>query len=159
MSFERKKADSVVSALETAVRKGRAVEYVKGFSSERDEMTEEDLKQACEAAAGADVVVIFAGLPDSFESEGYDRTSMELPKCQNRLIMVAEIQKNVVVVLHNGSPVETPWAESVNAILGDVSGRRRHWGGQRPAVIWGGKSREDAWWRRSHIVWKTTRVT
>ena len=37
-------------------------------------MTEEDLKQACEAAAGADVVVIFAGLPDSFESEGYDRT-------------------------------------------------------------------------------------
>ena len=110
--------DSVVSALETAVRKGRAVEYVKGFSSERDEMTEEELKQACEAAAGADAVVIFAGLPDSFESEGYDRTSMELPKCQNRLIeVVAEIQKNVVVVLHNGSPVETPWAESVNAIL------------------------------------------
>ena len=56
--------DSVVSALETAVRKGRAVEYVKGFSSERDEMTEEELKQACEAAAGADAVVIFAGLPD-----------------------------------------------------------------------------------------------
>ena len=110
--------DSVVSALETAVRKGRAVEYVKGFSSERDEMTEEELKQACEAAAGADVVVIFAGLPDSFESEGYDRTSMELPKCQNRLIeAVAEIQKNVVVGLHNGRPVETPWAESVNAIL------------------------------------------
>lgn len=53
--------DSVVSALETAVRKGRAVEYVKGFSSERDEMTEEELKQACEAAAGADAVVI---LPD-----------------------------------------------------------------------------------------------
>ena len=118
VSFERKKADSVVSALETAVRKGRAVEYVKGFSSERDEMTEEELKQACEAAAGADAVVIFAGLPDSFESEGYDRNSMELPKCQNRLIeAVAEIQKNVVVVLHNGSPVETPWAESVNAIL------------------------------------------
>ena len=61
MSFERKKADSVVSALETAVRKGRAVEYVKGFSSERDKMTEEDLKQACEAAAGADVV---SSLPD-----------------------------------------------------------------------------------------------
>ena len=80
-------------------------EYVKGFSSERDEMTEEELKQACEAAAGADAVVIFAGLPDSFESEGYDRTSMELPKCQNRLIeVVAEIQKNVVVVLHTQVP-------------------------------------------------------
>ena len=97
------------------------------------------------SGSGDNVVVIFAGLPDSFESEGYDRTSMELPKCQNRLIeAVAEIQKNVVVVLHNGSPVETPWAESVNAILGDVAGRRRHWGGQRPAVIWGGKSRRTS---------------
>ena len=68
-----------MSALETAVRKGRAVEYVKGFSSERDEITEEEQKQACEAAAGGDAVVSFAGLPDCFESEGYDRTSMELP--------------------------------------------------------------------------------
>lgn len=110
--------DSVVSALETAVRKGRAVEYVKGFSSERDEMTEEDLKQACEAAAGADVVVIFAGLPDSFESEGYDRKHLGMPNCQNALIeAVAEAQPNTIVVLHNGAPVEMPWLGKVKAVL------------------------------------------
>ena len=132
---------------------------MKGFSSERDEMTEE-MKQACEAAAGADVVVIFAGLPDSFESEGYDRTSMELPKCQNRLIeAVAEIQKNVVVVLHNGSPVESPWAESVNAILEMYLGGEGI--GEPPATgcYLGRQIQEDVWRRRSHIVWKTTRVT
>lgn len=110
--------DSVVSALETAVRKGRAVEYVKGFSSERDEMTEEELKQACEAAAGADVVVIFAGLPDSFESEGYDRKHLGMPNCQNALIeAVAEAQPNTIVVLHNGAPVEMPWLGKVKAVL------------------------------------------
>lgn len=110
--------DSVVSALETAVRKGRAVEYVKGFSSERDEMTEEELKQACEAAAGADAVVIFAGLPDSFESEGYDRKHLGMPNCQNALIeAVAEAQPNTIVVLHNGAPVEMPWLGKVKAVL------------------------------------------
>lgn len=110
--------DSVVSALETAVRKGRAVEYVKGFSSERDEMTEEELKQACETAAGADVVVIFAGLPDSFESEGYDRKHLGMPNCQNALIeAVAEAQPNTIVVLHNGAPVEMPWLGKVKAVL------------------------------------------
>ena len=62
--------------------------------------------------------VIFAGLPEIFESEGYDRTSMKLPKCQDRLIEeVLKVQPNVVVVLHNGSPVELPWADRVSAIL------------------------------------------
>ena len=56
--------------------------------------------------------VIFAGLPEIFESEGYDRTSMKLPQCQDRLIEeVLKVQPNVVVVLHNGSPVELPWAD------------------------------------------------
>ena len=62
--------------------------------------------------------MIFAGLPEIFESEGYDRTSMKLPQCQDRLIEeVLKVQPNVVVVLHNGSPVELPWADKVSAIL------------------------------------------
>jgi len=110
--------EGVVSALETALTKGRRVEYVKGFSSEGDLMTDEELEEACRAAKEADAVVIFAGLPDIFESEGYDRKSMALPSCQNRLVeAVCAVQKNVAVVLHNGSPVEVPWAEKVGAIL------------------------------------------
>ena len=102
----------VVSALDAAGEKGRSVTYAKGFSNENDSMTEQELEKALRTAAEADVAVIFAGLPEIFESEGYDRTSMKLPKCQDRLIEeVLKVQPNVVVVLHNGSPVELPWAD------------------------------------------------
>ena len=113
------KTESAMDAVEfLATVKKENITFAKGFDDVEDKADEALDAKAVEAAANADVAGIFAGLPDSFESEGYDRTSMELPKCQNRLIeAVAEIQKNVVVVLHNGSPVETPWAESVNAIL------------------------------------------
>ena len=74
--------------------------------------------KAVEAAANADVAVIFAGLPDSFESEGYDRKHLGMPNCQNALIeAVAEAQPNTIVVLHNGAPVEMPWLGKVKAVL------------------------------------------
>lgn len=74
--------------------------------------------EAVRNAKEAEAAVIFAGLPDSFESEGYDRTHMDLPECQNELIKaVAKVQPNTVVVLHNGSPVTMPWAEDVASIL------------------------------------------
>ena len=108
----------VTSALDAAKAKGRSVEYVKGFPFDRDEEDEEELKKAVEAAAKADVAVIFAGLPDVMESEGYDRKHMDMPACQNRLIeAVAAVNPNTVVVLHNGSPVELPWADKAAAIL------------------------------------------
>lgn len=111
-------ASKVTSALETAKAKGRAVEYVEGFPADRDEADGAALAAAVEAAQKADAAVIFAGLPDVFESEGYDRTTMAMPACQNALIAaVAAAQPNTVVVLHNGSPVECPWAGDVAAIL------------------------------------------
>ncbi len=92
--------------------------YLPGFSTQEDRMKEADLEAAVQAAREAEVAVIFAGLPDSFECEGYDRTHMRLPECQNRLIhAVAQVQPNTVVVLHVGSPVETPWADEVAAVL------------------------------------------
>ena len=111
-------ASRVVSALDAAKAKGRDITYVQGFPADRDELDEEELKKAVDAAKEADVAVIFAGLPDVFESEGYDRPNMDMPACQNRLIKeVAAVNPNTVVVLHNGSPVETPWADDVAAIL------------------------------------------
>lgn len=109
---------SVTSALESAKKKGRAVDYVKGFPADKDELDEKELAAAVEAAKAADIAVIFAGLPDVIESEGYDRKNMDMPGCQNRVIAeVAKVQPNTVVVLHNGSPVEAPWADDVAAIL------------------------------------------
>ena len=76
------------------------------------------IAEAVEAAKNAKVAVIFAGLPDSYESEGYDRTHMRMPACQNAVIdAVAAVNPNTVVVLHNGSPVEMPWLSKVKAVL------------------------------------------
>lgn len=111
-------SSKVESALDAAKAAGRDITYVKGFPADADNLDEQELKKAVAAAREADVAVIFAGLPDVIESEGYDRKDMNMPACQNRLIEeVTKVQKNTVVVLHNGSPVETPWAGDVAAIL------------------------------------------
>ncbi len=133
----RVNASRVTSALETARDKGRDVTYVQGFPGEGDVLDEAELEKAVEAAKNAEVAVVFAGLPDSFESEGFDRTHMRLPDCQNKLIAaVSAVQPNTVVVLHNGSAVECPWADQVAAVL------EMYLGGQgvgqaADALLWG----------------------
>ncbi len=94
------------------------VAYAKGFIREQNETDEALQQEAIDLAKTCDVVVIFAGLPDIFESEGYDRKHMRMPDCQNELIeKICDVQENVIVVLHNGSPVEMPWNDRVSAIL------------------------------------------
>lgn len=111
------KVESAVEAV-NAWEEGVKPVYVKGFDDAEDETDEALLKEAVEAAKNADTAVIFAGLPDSFESEGYDRKHMRMPDCQNRLIeAVSEVQPNTVVVLHNGSPVEMPWIDRVKGVV------------------------------------------
>ncbi len=74
--------------------------------------------EAVAAARAADVVLVFAGLPDSYESEGFDRRHIDLPPGQNRLIeALAAVHTNVVVVLLNGSAVAMPWVDRVPAIV------------------------------------------
>lgn len=94
------------------------VTFAEGYQDERDEVVEVLQSEAVKTAAEADVAVLFLGLPDNFESEGYDRKHMELPNCQNELVKkVLEVQKHVVVVLHNGSAVIMPWKNQVEGIL------------------------------------------
>lgn len=94
------------------------VVFSKGYDDIEDVIDEELINEAVKSAAECEVAVIFAGLPDAFESEGYDRVHMSMPDCQNELIRrVAEVQPNTVVVLHNGSPVEMPWRNDVKGIL------------------------------------------
>ena len=107
----------ITGALE-AVKEVAQVTYAQGYDIKEDVIDQDMLNQAVETAKEADVAVIFAGLPDAFESEGYDRSHMRMPQCQNTLISeIAKVQENVVVVLHNGSPVEMPWADQVKGIL------------------------------------------
>ena len=105
-----------VGALEAA--KGLKVTYAPGYSVAQDEATAEMIAEAVAAAKKAKAAIVFAGLPDSYESEGYDRQHMRMPACQNKLIeAVAEANPNTVVVLHNGAPVEMPWIGKVKGVL------------------------------------------
>ena len=110
----------VESALEAAkeIPELANVTFAEGYQDEKDEVIEELQMKAVKVAAEADVAVLFLGLPDNFESEGYDRKHMNLPNCQNELVeKVLEVQKHVVVVLHNGSAVIMPWKDQVEGIL------------------------------------------
>ena len=67
---------------------------------------------------GSEVVLVFAGLTDEYESEGGDRAHMRLPDGQLQMIDAYCAQgKSVVVVLFGGSPVELPFFDKVSAIL------------------------------------------
>ena len=92
--------------------------YAKGFNIDSDETDDGLLAEALKLAKENEVCVVFAGLPDRHESEGYDRKHLRLPKNQNELIAkICEAQPNTVVVLHNGSPVEMPWVNDVGGIV------------------------------------------
>ena len=113
------KTESALDALDAAdgIKKENIV-YAQGYDDLEDKTDEALLREAAEAAKSAETAVIFAGLPDSFESEGYDRTHMQMPQCQITLIEeVAKVQPNTVVVLHNGTPVEMPWIDKVKAVV------------------------------------------
>lgn len=106
---------SVESALDAA---GDSVSYAQGFHIDEETTDETLLQEAITLAKESDVAVIFAGLPDSFESEGFDRTHLNMPANQNELIArISEVQPNVAVVLHSGSPIAMPWLDKVAGVL------------------------------------------
>lgn len=117
----------IISALKAAERYA-TVDYVRGYDLEDEKNDEFLLEDVLEKAEAADKVVIFAGLPESYEYESADRKNMRMPKSQNKLIReIGKLNKNTAVVLHNGSPVEMPWIKCVNAVLeaylgGEASG-------------------------------------
>lgn len=91
--------------------------FVPGCDT-KGNVTEESLAQTAAAAKSAKVAVVCAGLPDLYESEGFDRETMAMPEGHVRLIeTVAAANPNTVVVLFCGSAVETPWIDRVKAVL------------------------------------------
>lgn len=92
--------------------------YAKGYISDSDDIDDSLLQGAKEVAMNSDIAVLFVGLPDRYESEGYDRKHMSIPENHIKLIeSVTEVQKNTVVILSNGSPIEMPWINKVKGVL------------------------------------------
>lgn len=81
-------------------------------------VTEESLREAAETTKQAKIAVVCVGLPDIYESEGFDRETMAMPEGHIRLIeTVAAANPNTVVVLFCGCAVEMPWLDKVKAVL------------------------------------------
>ena len=98
---------------------GQDVEFVysAGYSLTNDDNLSL-VKEAAVVAADADLALVMAGLPLSYESEGIDRTHIDLPPSHNKLISaVAKVQPNTAVILTNGSAIAMPWVNEVSAIL------------------------------------------
>ncbi|MFE0672475.1 beta-glucosidase [Streptomyces sp. NPDC058867] len=79
---------------------------------------DELIAEAVEAARAADTAVVVVATTDRVESEGFDRTDLNLPGRQDDLVRaVAAANPRTVVVVNSGSPVELPWRDEVAAVL------------------------------------------
>jgi beta-glucosidase len=97
---------------------GLSLEYAEGYHLTSDTPDPSMIDEACKIANGKDIVYVFAGLPDSYEAEGFDRDSMVMPASHIDLIKaVSKINKHVVVILQGGAPMEMVWADLVPSIL------------------------------------------
>ena len=98
---------------------GADVTFAPGFTLDGSGDAGELVREAVAVASGADVAVVFLGLPSAAESEGYDRDSIDLPSNQVALLAeVAQANPNVVVVLSNGSAVRvSDWQDGARAVL------------------------------------------
>ncbi|NIZ92210.1 glycoside hydrolase family 3 C-terminal domain-containing protein [Kineococcus rubinsiae] len=111
--------DDALGCLRAELAGSREVTFAAGYDPQSEETDAALVAEAVEAARAAEVVVLFLGLPASYESEGYDREHLNLPATQLELLdAVADANPNVVVVLSNGSVVAVePWQERTRALL------------------------------------------
>ena len=91
----------------------------------------EEIGAAETAARNADIAVVVVGTNSEVESEGFDRTDLELPGNQNELVRrVYAANPNTIVVVNAGAPVVLPWLEQVSTVMWVVvpgAGVRQHY--------------------------------
>ena len=109
---------ALTSALDAFRAAGVDCLYAEGYGDGEIQGDPARLREAGETAAGCDVAVVFVGLPDAAESEGYDRKTLKMPPSHVQLVEAA-VAAGVptVVVLCCGGVVEVPFADKVGAIL------------------------------------------
>ena len=80
--------------------------------------SDRSIKEAVALASTVDQVILIAGLSKEWETEGQDRTTMDLPPHSNDLISaVLKANHNTVVVVQSGTPVSMPWIGEAKAVL------------------------------------------
>lgn len=106
------------NALDELKKLGVDLTYTKGYEKSKDEVNEALFAEARNAASAADIAIIFVGLTEEFEGEGYDRLNIQMPKSHNTLVSeIAKVNNNTVVVLAGGSVIALPWINEIKALL------------------------------------------
>lgn len=113
----------IENAYDNLIQNGIDVEYAQGYERIESENDEKLRSEAVKVAKNNDVVLVFAGLTENYESEGVDRETLDMPENQNKLIdEICSVNENVIVVLSNGSPILMPWKDKVKGILAGYIG-------------------------------------
>ena len=109
----------MTSFLDTLAARGVDAQFAPGFTLDLEPADKALEAEAVETAKNADVVLMFLGLPEAAESEGFDRETLDIPAKQIELLeAVAAANKNIAVVLSNGSVVSVaPWAANAKGVL------------------------------------------
>ncbi|MEH7336554.1 glycoside hydrolase family 3 C-terminal domain-containing protein [Neobacillus drentensis] len=111
------KLDNIFEEIEKSASNANLL-FSQGYDLKTDLIDDKLLEEAKDAAARSDVAILFVGLPDRYESEGYDREHLRIPVNHQILIeAVSNVQPNLVVVLSNGAPIEMPWLGKVKGLL------------------------------------------
>lgn len=109
--------DSINEVLKKDSHGLEVIGYAQGYQRE-DKEDDALVKEACELAKKADVVLLFFGLTENSESEGLDRQHLRIPQNQIRLIqMLSMANRNLVGVISAGSAIEMPWRNHFRALL------------------------------------------
>ncbi len=129
--------DDILSESRLVAGERCQIDYAEGYRLDSNEVDETLVEEAVAMARGASAAVVFIGLTEGFESEGYDRRHLGIPPNHVDLLeRILRVQAKVVVVLSNGSPIEMPWAERVPAILESYLGGQA-WGGAVSDILFG----------------------
>jgi beta-glucosidase len=113
------RVDVALEELQSALAGQAEVRFAAGFGIGNTQDDEQLLQEAVDIARVADHVLVFLGLPGEDESEGFDRTDIDLPT--NQLVLLhalAEVHDRLIVILANGGVVRvSTWDDRVAAIL------------------------------------------
>ncbi len=107
-----------VDSITEVLLKRENIDYLRGYDMEADDINLDLTAEVINAVKLYDKVVFVGGLPDRYESEGYDRDHLTIPRNQEHLInAISKENSNLIVLLEIGSPVVMPFLERAKAVL------------------------------------------
>ena len=113
----------ISDAFDALIKEGYTLNFAPGYNKKKDEIMPAMIKDACTIAEKADIALVFIGLTEEYESEGYDRQHLNLPSVHNYLVEeILKVNKNVILVLSGGSPVAMPWLGKVKGLINGYLG-------------------------------------